>query len=144
MTARDDWDGIGPVVLRDAGYSVVLSRNEVKVMEDLEADIRAPQQAGDGRANGELITRLLAKGFEAGTLLYIGLLIAATGETEPDALAMALASRSPNAYPKRLRLYVRQFQAQIADLVRDEDKADAREEEAALRDHFGPDPELFK
>ena len=138
-----EWDGIGPVTRLDAGAAVTLSRNEQRIVRDLAVDLAAPKQMGDHRAHGALIDRLLAKGFEAGTLLYLGLMIEATGEKDADALALALATRSPNAFPKRLRRYVKRFQAQIADLVGIEDRADDMEHLAMLRSHFGPDPELF-
>ena len=141
--SMEDWDGIGPVTRMDAGTAVRLSRNEQVIVRDLAGDLRAVNAENDHRANGATLDRLLAKGFEPGTLLYIGFMIDATGETDPDALALALATRSPNAFPSRIRRYVRRFQAHWRELVEDEDRADEREELAMLRDHFGPDPELF-
>ena len=142
--SMEDWDGIGPVTRSDAGTAVRLSRNEQVIVRDLAMDLRAKNAENDHRANGATLDRLLAKGFEPGTLLYIGFMIDATGETDPDALALALATRSPNAFPKRIRLYVRRFQEQIADLVTVEDRADDDAELAMLRSQMGPDPELFE
>ena len=140
-----EWDGIGPVTRLDEGTAVRLSRNEQQMVEDLALHLQAPKlRENDRRAHGPFLDRLLFIGLDADTTLYMGMIVDHVGrDLPPSDLALALATRSPNAFPKKLRRYVKRFQAFFSELVKAEDRADERAQLAMLRDHFGPDPDLF-
>lgn len=121
-----------------------LDTHERSVVNDIAAAIIAPRRPDDGRGYGPLLDRLTRHwGLDSDTVLYIGEMIAATRETHSRDIVTALAVRSPNAFPKRLRRYVRRFQAHFKEWAELERREYRREHLAMMRDHFGPDPDLF-
>ena len=124
-----------------------LNRHEETVVADLARQLDPPE---DERTLHRTLALRIGRwwGIEARVLLYVGMMLAHLGVDtagyDPQAVAEALATRSPNAWPRNLRPYVAEVQEKFVEMVEVERRTYRREHLAMLRSHFGPDPELFE
>ncbi len=99
--------------------------NERQAVAVLARELEPPQVGDDGgRPQGlyqTIIDRLLKRGIEARVLLYFGMTLKHLGVIDhgynPQEIAQALVTRSPNAFPAGLRLYVTDFRRELLALV---------------------------
>ena len=123
-----------------------LNRYERAVVADLARKLEPP---GDERTLHRTLALRLGRwwGIEARVLLYVGMMLSHLGvqtrDFDPHEVALALATRSPSAWPRNLRPYVVEIQAKYTEMVELDRRTYRREHLAMLRSHFGADPELF-
>ena len=125
---------------------MILTEHESTVVRELARQLEPPE---DERDLYKTLALRLGRwwGIEARVALYVGMMLSHLGvqtrDFDPHEVALALATRSPNAWPSKVRPYVIEIQAKFAEMVEVERRTYRREHLAMLRDHFGPDPELF-
>lgn len=90
--------------------------------------------------------RLIRVGIDPDTVLHFGMVLDHLGvrdrQYDPQEVATAVVTRSPNAFPKRLRKYVEALRAQLLAIIGAEIRAEAREWNYALWLQTG-DPDLL-
>ena len=119
---------------------MILTEHESTVVRELARQLEPPE---DERDLYKTLALRLGRwwGIEARVLLYVGMMLSHLGvqtrDFDPHEVALALATRSPNAWPRKLRPYVVEIQAKYTEMVELDRREYRREHLAMLRSHFG-------